>query len=66
MKNGEVMTLPCSLVPSLPPVTFAIGGADLDLHPSDYILRWDERTCYSAFTTEENDRLPWVLGQAFL
>jgi len=66
--NGQY-TVDCSTVPSLPDLTFHLGGEPYPLKSSEYILNL-QGTCVSAFTGLDIN-LPdggsiWIIGDVFL
>jgi len=65
--NGQY-TLDCSLVPSLPDLTFYFGGDPYPLKGTDYILNL-QGTCMSAFTGMDispGGSPLWIVGDVFL
>ncbi|KAK4284339.1 hypothetical protein QN277_001186 [Acacia crassicarpa] len=71
VKLGQVL-VDCGQIPSMPIVSFTIGGKTFDLSPNDYILK-DEQgfqvQCISGFTPVDvpPPRGPiWILGDVFM
>nr|CDJ84599.1 Peptidase A1 domain containing protein [Haemonchus contortus] len=63
----EYGSIDCSTIPSLPPITFIIGGTELTLTANHYVMQYTDGTCTSGFMESEN--LPdnsWVLGDVFI
>lgn len=69
--KGEYM-VPCEKVPTMPNVTFVIGGAEYSLKPTDYVLNMTtmgKSICLSGFMGMD---LPpkvgdlWILGDVFI
>ena len=63
--NGQY-TVDCKTVPSLPSITFVIGGEKFEMKGNDYILNV-QGTCISGFTgLDLPDGPEWMLGDNFL
>ncbi|XP_077521313.1 lysosomal aspartic protease-like isoform X2 [Amblyomma americanum] len=66
--QGEYI-VDCETIPTLPIISFKIGGKVFDLRPDDYIVKVNS-TCYSGFIVDTEHQIPggstWLLGQNFL
>ncbi|KAI3795724.1 hypothetical protein L1987_38381 [Smallanthus sonchifolius] len=68
---GESM-VDCAKLPSMPPISFTIGGKEFELSPEEYILKIGEGTaarCISGFIPLDipPPRGPlWILGDVFM
>ncbi|CAL9179193.1 unnamed protein product [Musa hybrid cultivar] len=60
----------CNSLPSMPVITFNIGGRNFDLRPEQYILKVSSggsEQCISGFTALDVPQGPlWVLGDVFM
>nr|CDJ88818.1 Peptidase A1 domain containing protein [Haemonchus contortus] len=64
----ESGSIDCSIIPSLPQITFTIGGAELIMTANNYVIRYTDGTCTSGF--QEFQELAadnsWILGDVFI
>jgi hypothetical protein len=68
--NGQY-DVPCSSVPSLPPINFTFsaaggemgGGRVYSLSGSDYVVKMGSNTCISAFSPMSTPSGLWILGK---
>ncbi|XGW20916.1 hypothetical protein V3C99_004134, partial [Haemonchus contortus] len=64
----EYGLIDCSTIPSLPPITFTIGGTELTLTANHYVTQYSDGTCTSGFqgTQSPAPGVSWVLGDVFI
>ena len=62
---GPQYTVDCSRIPSMPDVTFVIGGFNYTLTAQQYVLQIQGQ-CVSTFMGHEFKIPVWILGDAFL
>ncbi|XP_014259892.1 aspartic proteinase A3-like [Cimex lectularius] len=65
-ESGFYETVDCSIVDSLPDVTFHIKGKPYILGPRDYIKFREDDVCITNFRSIPYSNHPWILGDAFL